>query len=107
MMKEPVEPDPDEFAFEAGAAGNDRRNRRLLEVLSHDRSRRALFTRIENAKGGTLEFPSRDSAPRECGGAGYDRPRAQPVPGHMPVTLVTQRSEVERILYNDDGKGPY
>ena len=36
MTKERVEPDPDDFAFEAGAALNYHRNRRLLEVLSHD-----------------------------------------------------------------------
>ena len=83
-----------------GAADEDSKNRMLLQWLSDDQTRPALF-RLINEKGGMLPFPSRDATPREPEGSGYDLPpRRSAVWQHMPVTLVTKRELIEDILVN-------
>lgn len=84
--------------FEAAKA--DRRNRMLLDWLSDDDDRAALFKLINEHRGGTLDFPSRDSAPRECDCVGIDAPRKPAVPGHLTVTLITDRDLITSILLN-------
>lgn len=86
-------------------AGEDQRNRMLLDWLSDD-DLRARFFKIINGigRGGRLLFPSRDAAPRECDCIGIDAPRKPAVPGHVPVTLITRRDLIEPILLNEDGR---
>lgn len=83
-------------------ADEDRRNRMLLDLLSDDAARAALFKLINQQRGGTLDFPSRDSAPRECDCVGIDAPRKPAVPGHASVTLITDRDLITSILLNAD-----
>ena len=84
----------------AGNEGNhDLQNRMLLEWLSDDHSRANLFTLV-NVDKGFLDFYSRDAAPRECDGIGYDIRLAKAKPGHVPVRLVTCRKTIEEILLN-------
>ena len=95
---------PRQISLEAfDKATEDQRNRMLLEWLSDDGTRCEFFKLVNVSRNGKLGFPSRDAAPREPDGLGYDQPRKDAVPGHMPVTLVTERSEIERILLNMDG----
>jgi hypothetical protein len=85
-------------------ADEDRRNRMLLDWLSDEDDRAELFKLINQERGGTLVFPSRDSAPRECECVGIDAPHKPAVPGHASVTLVTQRDLIESILLSTDGR---
>lgn len=77
-------------------------NRMLLDWLSCDEVRPELFQLIDDERGGRLEFPSRDAAPRECDCIGYDSRRKPAKPDHVPVTLITGRKEIEQILLNND-----
>jgi hypothetical protein len=86
---------PDLTAYKA--ASEDRRSRMLLSWLADDTTRAALF-RLINAHGGRLEVPSRDATPRLCDGNGIDTPGPTVVPGHKPVTLVTDREQIKAIL---------
>lgn len=84
----------------ADKEGNhDLQNRMLLEWLSDEKLRPQLFKDI-NKDGGELVFHSRDAAPRECDGIGYDNRLAKANPGHVTVTLVTCRKMIEEILRN-------
>jgi len=85
-------------AYEKTSNDAYRRNRLLLHWLSHDTSRAELFALINRHFGGKLLFPSRDSAPRECECVGLDVPRKPAVPGHMNVTLVTNRAGIDEVL---------
>ncbi len=85
-------------------ASEDSRNRMLLDWLSDDGLRAQLFELINRELDGKLRFPSRDAAPRECDDAGIDTPRKATVPGHVSVTLITRRDEIERILKNEEWK---
>ena len=80
----------------------DRYNRHLLKWLSDDASRAALFNDVNHHCGGELGFPSRDASPRECDSDcdGVDAPRKPAVPGHVRVTMVTQRDTIQQILTN-------
>ena len=86
------------------SAGEDRRNRILLDWLSDDADRADLFKLVNSERGGQLVFPSRDAAPRECDCVGFDAPRKPAVPGHTSVTLVTRRDLIASILLNPDGR---
>lgn len=87
---------PDLTAFRQ-ARSDDRRNRMLLAWLGDDDTRAALFSLI-NEGDGRLEFPSRDATPRHCDCDGIDEPGPAVEPRHAPVTLVTDRSQIEAIL---------
>ena len=87
---------PDLTTFKS-AASDDRRNRMLLSWLADDASRAALFMQI-NANGGRLDIPSRDATPRHCDGSGIDAPGPAVEPRHMPVTLVTDRTQIQAVL---------
>ena len=87
---------PDLTTFKS-AASDDRRNRMLLSWLADDASRAALFRQI-NANGGRLDIPSRDATPRHCDGSGIDTPGPAVEPRHMPVTLVTDRTQIQAVL---------
>ena len=82
-------------------ASDDQLNRMLLAWLSDDKDRARLF-KLVNEDGGILVFPSRDSGPRECDCIGIDAPRKPAVPGHVDVTLITDRAEIVRILLNKE-----
>jgi hypothetical protein len=79
------------------AISDDRRNRMLLAWLADDKTRAALF-KLTNANGGRLCFPSRDATPRHCDCDGFDEPVPAVNPRHAPVTLVTDRVQIEEIL---------
>ena len=102
-MKRALKPYPlslDEFD-KAGTDKNlDHQNRMLLYWLSDEELRPQLFKLI-NERGGELVFHSRDAAPRECDGIGYDNRLAKANPGHVPVRLVTCRKMIEEILRNE------
>lgn len=87
-------------AFLNTDARDDSRNRMLLNWLSDDDKRAKLFCQLNRGFEGHTDFPSRDSAPRECDGAGIDKPRKKPVPGHETMTLVTGRDQIDKILRN-------
>jgi len=94
--------DPPLKAF-TQASGDDARNRLLREWISDDADRALLFKLI-NDRGGELVFPSRDAGPRDCDCWGLETPRPQPVLVHKPVCLVTDRSLIEEMLLNKEGK---
>lgn len=81
-----------------GSAQEDQRNRMLLDWLSDDKTRDALFAQLNSDRLGELKFPSRDAAPRECDCQGLDAPRQPAVAGHKTVHLVTCRTKIETIL---------
>jgi hypothetical protein len=76
-------------------------NQQLLDWMSFDEQRRQLFAVVNERHGGRLTFPSRDAAARECGCEGYETPRKPLNAGHRPVTLVTGRDEIVRILLDE------
>lgn len=86
------------------SAGEDLRNRMLLDWLSEDSARTELFKRINTTGDGHLDFPSRDAAARDCTCTGYTLPRPKVDTGHKPVQLVTCRDQIEAILINAQGR---
>lgn len=87
---------PDLRAFR-NAVSDDRKNRMLLAWLTEDESRAKLFQLI-NQNGGRLDIPSRDATPRHPDGSGIELPGPAANPVHAPVTLVTERQQIEAIL---------
>ena len=99
MKKRPVDPpNLDEYDKKEPA----QKNRLLLDWLSDDAHRAALFDLVNDSRGGVLEFPSRDASPRERSDLGPGDERPAPVTKHKTVRLVTARSKLEEIL-KDDG----
>lgn len=96
MTKRMVDP-PDLEAFDA-AHSDDKRNRMLLDWLSDDGHRTTLYALINAHRQGRLEFPSRDSAPRECDCEGIDSPLKPPNTGHKTVTMITRRATISTAL---------
>ena len=99
MSKTPF--DPSSLPWAEDTTG-DVRNRALLEWLSDDEDRAALYRLINDNWAGKLVFPSRDATPREPDGQGFDHPLTPPVVGHKPVQLITDRTTIETVL-KDDG----
>ena len=81
----------------------DQRNRLLLEWLSDDEDRAALYRLINANSGGRLEFHSRDVARRECDCQGFEQRRPPQAFEHRTVTLITDRTAIEAALRNADG----
>lgn len=98
MSKRDIEaPDLQRYA----AADQNQKNQLLLDWLSDDGHRATLYGLI-NDDGCTFEFYSRDAMARECDCAGLDEPQAPPRVDHRPVSLITNRDTISRIL-RDDG----
>ena len=101
MTKRHVPP-PDLTDYEAAEPAQ--RNRLLLDWLSDDAHRAALFGLVNKERGGVLEFPSRDASPRERSDLGPGDDRPAPVTKHKIVRLVTGREGIEGVLRNDRGQ---
>ena len=99
MNKRPI-PEVDLKVFDD--ADDNRKNQLLLDWLSDEDRRPVLYARINDDRGGVLEFPSRDASPRECDCAGVEQPRTPPVVGHKTVKLLTSRDAISDVL-RDDG----
>lgn len=80
----------------------DKSNRLLLEWLSDDDDRAALFGLVNKTCSGALRFPSRDTGLRECDCEGFDRPHKPPRFEHRWVTLITDRAAIQAVL-RDNG----
>jgi len=98
MKKRPVDP-PDLDRYDEAEPAQ--RNRLLLDWLSDDAHRAALFDLVNAGRGGVLDFPSRDTAPRERSDLGPGDERAAPVTTHKTVQLVTARAKIVEILLDD------
>lgn len=99
MAKRHTEP-PSLAAFDA--ADQDRQNRLLLDWLGDDEHRKALYALLKQANKTELVFWSRDVAAREGDGLGVEQPLKDVEVKHKAVTLVTDRTRIEKIL-GDDG----
>lgn len=92
-------PPPDLKTFH-GAPNDNERNRLLLEWLSDGDARVKLFEEISKA-GGSLAFPSRDNWQRDCDHCGLDGARADVETGLRPARLITDRSQIIKVLLDD------